>query len=362
MKIKYLIFIICIAALFFTAVFFIRNQFLTAPSANKNFGPTTVASVKFINSTITSNGSVTAQNRASLNFQTSGKLIYLPFKEGDTVTAGKTIAKLDTYALQRQLSITLNNYRATRDTFDQTQQNSQDNVLKPQLAPTFSDTTIDKNNAINDALKRIVDQSQVGLDNSVINVELANYAMQLSTLNSPLNGIILHQDVTVSGVNITPATTFVVADPSSMVFRANISMEDIYYINEGNTVSLAIDGIPDKLNGTVVKIYPSKVTLLNGQAVYQVDIASPELKKQAKFDVTGTAIININSENVALVPAWTVLSSKYIWTDDNGTPVLKQISVGKIHGNEIEITSGLLPTDKIIIDPKSIPLQKYKLL
>ena len=86
---------------------------------------------------ITANGFVTAQNRATLNFQTSGKLSYLPYKEGDTVTAGRTIARLDTYALNRQLSLALNNYRATRNTFDQTQQNSQDNVLKTQIAPTY---------------------------------------------------------------------------------------------------------------------------------------------------------------------------------------------------------------------------------
>ena len=40
-------------------------------------------------------------------------------------------------------------------------------------------------NDVNDAIKRIVDQNQASLDNSVINVELANYALQLSRLTSP---------------------------------------------------------------------------------------------------------------------------------------------------------------------------------
>ena len=340
------------------AVFYSGNK----NPASSDSSPTTTASVKYISSTITANGFVTAQNRATLNFQTSGKLSYLPYKEGDTVTAGRTIARLDTYALNRQLSLALNNYRTSRNTFDQTQQNSQDNVLKTQIAPTYLNENIADNSVVvNDALRRIVDQSQAGLDNSVINVELANYALQLSTLTSPINGIITHQDVSVAGINITPATTFVVADPDTMVFRANIPTENIYYVSDGDAVTLAIDGIPDKL-AAIVKIYPSKVTLSNGQAVYQVDIASPDLKKLAKFDITGTAIINTNSENVALVPAWTVLSGQYIWVSDNGTPVLKQITSGKIHGNEIEIINGLSSADKIIIDPKSIPSLKYHLL
>ncbi len=363
MKIKYLLATTFFIVIFVSCEFLIFNLLLTPPSANENSGPTTTASVKFVNSTITSTGTITAQNRATLNFQTSGKLVYLPFKEGDTVTVGRTIAKLDTYALQRQLTVALNNYRTTRNTFDQTQQNAQDNVLKTQIAPTYNNNNAFENSiVVNDALKRLVDQSQAGLDNSVINVDLANYAIQLSTLNSPINGIILHQDVSVAGLNVTPATSFVIADPSTMVFRANVSVEDIYYVAVGNSVSLAVDGVPAKLDGTVIKIYPSKVTLANGQSVYQVDISSPELTKQTKFDLTGTAIISTNSQNVALVPAWTVLSGKYIWTNNSGVPALRFITVGKIHANEIEVTDGLSPTDKIIVDPKSIPSTQYPLL
>jgi hypothetical protein len=73
-------------------------------------------------------------------------------------------------------------------------------------------------------------------------------------------------------------------------------------------------------------------------------------------------MISTNSEHVALVPAWTVLGGKYIWIDNNGTPELRQVTAGKIHGSEIEITGGLSPDDQIIIDPKFIPSLKYQLL
>ena len=82
----------------------------------------------------------------------------------------------------------------------------------------------------------------------------------------------------------------------------------------------------------------------------------------AKLDATGTAIISTNSENIALVPAWTVLNGKYIWVNNDGNPVIKTVTVGKIHDNEIEIISGLSSDDKIIIDPKSIPSKIYQLL
>lgn len=355
MKTKLLLIVLCLVVVIGMAGVVIFKKNSVSPI-------TTTTSVQFVNSVITADGIVTAQNKATLNFQTSGKLVYLPLKEGDKVYSGQTIARLDSYALQHQLAAALNTYKSTRDTFDQTQQNSQDNVLKTQVAPDLTGVNTDSTDAVNTAIQRIADQSQSTLNNSVINVELANYALQLSTLTSPLSGIITHEDVVVPGINITPAASFIVADPDSMVFRANIPTQNIYYITEGSSVSIAVDGIPDKLQGTVIKIYPSRVTLPSGEAVYQVDIESDQLKKLAKLDETGTAIISTNSENVALVPAWTVLAGKYIWVNDTGTPELREITAGKIHGNEIEILSGLTPADKIITDPKFIPSLKYQLL
>lgn len=354
--------VIAVVGGIFTGFKMLRTQ----PNA-KN-AVTTTTKVQFVSSTFTVNGSVVAQSQAKLNFQTSGKLVYLPFREGDSVLAGQTIAQLDTYQLQRALASALNTYRSTRDSFDQYKDNAADNIAKSQLtypynnysnAGVVGDTF---NVAVTNAIQRIADQNQASLDNSVINVELANYALQLARLTSPINGVITHEDVTVPGINITSTTSFTVADPDTMVFRANIPTSSIYYVHEGSMVSLAIDGIQNKISGTIVKIYPSKVTLPTGEAVYQADIASDDLKKLGKLDESGTAIIPTNAENVALIPAWTVLGSKYVWVDVHGNPQLRQVKIGKIHGSEIEITGGLMPDDKVITNPEYIPSRLYQIL
>jgi multidrug efflux pump subunit AcrA (membrane-fusion protein) len=324
--------------------------------------------VKFVNSIISADGVVTAQAQATLTFQLPGKLVYLPFKEGSKVYQGQTIAQLDTYALKKQLQLAANAYQMSKNTTDQALENNQAGILEGQTRYSLDTTNkmaysaVTEATVIYDTVQHIV-QNDLLLNNSAqINVDLANYAVQLASLTSPINGIITHQGVTMAGINITPATSFTVADPDSMVFRANVPTQNIYYVAEGGAVTLAIDGIPKKLNGTIVKIYPAKVVLTSGQSVYQVDVACDDLKKQAKLDLAGTALISTNSENVALVPAWTVLSGKYIWIDNNGIPELRTVTSGKTHGNEIEIIKGLTPSDKIIVDPKFIPSHQYQLL
>lgn len=359
MKTKYILIFICFITLLVIAGIIMRNKYSTLSSTHLNSISTITTSVRFVNSIITAEGNVTAQNQETLHFQIGGKLTYLPFKEGDSVKSGQTIASLDTYAVQKQLEATLNTYRSVRDSFDQTKDNVQNNVQKAQLPIGMSGT---KDSAINDAIKRIVDQNQASLDNSIINVQIANNAFQLSTLTSPLNGIMLHEDVTMSGLNISPTTNFTVADPSTAVFRANVTINNINYVTLGASAEIAIDGIQNKIIGTVVNIYPAKVILSNGQSVYHVDIQSDQLIELAKLDQTGTVMIKTNSENVALVPVWTVLGGKYIWVDSNNEPQLKTVTTGKTHGQDIEITSGLTAQDKIIMNPEYIKSLKYKTL
>lgn len=328
------------------------------------------ASVRSIDSQITADGAITAQNQAALNFQTAGKLVYLPFKEGDTVYQGQTIAQLDTYSLQRQLTQALNNYRLNRDTFDQSKQNQNNGVLLNEQQATLKTagsgigpygTDTGSTSYIDDLIKRLADQNQANLDNTVINVELANYALQLSTLTSPLNGIVTHEDVKVPFINITSTTSFTVEDPSTAVFRANIPPSLIDYVELNNNAMISIDGNQNKVSGTVVKIFPTKITV-NGENVYQVDIQSDSLLKIGKLDQPGTVVISTNANNVVLVKSWTVLGGKYLWVERENKPQLIQIVTGKTHGDDIEIVSGLNFGDKIITDPKTILNGKYQIL
>lgn len=335
----------------------------------KTIAKTADIEVKSVGSQITADGKIVSQNEARLNFQTPGKLVSLPFKEGDSVTQGQTIAQLDNYALQRQLSAALNTYRSTRDTFDQTQDNTSTGVLQGQqkyaleVPNRVSIGGQPEVNIINDMVKRIVDQNQANLDNSVVQVELANYAIQLSSLTSPINGIIVHEDVTVPNINITPATTFIIEDPSATVFRAQVKEQDIDFISQGSEATIQMNGNSQTISGTVISIHPQKIARPDGQNVYEVDVASDSLKTGFAYNQSGFIQIKSNiTQTTRLVPTWTILNNQHIWVQEGNKNVLKQIEVGKTHGNYTEVLSGLQDEDKVVIDPKSNLKSGYKIL
>jgi len=122
--------------------------------------------VRSIGSEILAEGIVKSQNEATLNFQIGGKLVYLPFKEGDVVQQGQIIAQLDTYTLQKQLEASLASFRYTRSSFDQNNTSSKNGVL--QGSQQFSLETQNKvgtggqneTDIINDMVKNISKSSK----------------------------------------------------------------------------------------------------------------------------------------------------------------------------------------------------------
>lgn len=341
-----------------TAIIFINNVLITKVPAK-----TASAEIKTVSSNIYAAGSIKSQNEATLHFLTGGKLVYLPFKAGDPVYAGQTIAQLDTFTIQKQLTAALNNYRISRDTFDQTQDNANSGVL--QGAQKYGLTVTNKGgfdvpSVMGDMVKRIVDQSQANLDNSVINVELANYAYQMATLNAPFDGIIYRQDVTSPQIMVSPANSFTIIDPNALIFKANIPESDIDFIEAGAPVNISLDAVKNRtFNGTVTKIYPDKVTLATGAHVYQADIESPELLENGKYDMAGAVTIKSNLKNsVALVPTWLILNSRQIWVKENRKAVLRTVTTGKRHGGNTEVLSGLLPNDQLITNPQYLAEMK----
>lgn len=327
--------------------------------------------VRALDARVLASGTVRSSSEVNLHFAVGGKLVYLPVKEGDRVRAGQTIASLDTYTLQKQLTAALNNFRVVRDNFDQFQDNSKNNYLDAQQANPYPYNYFnlagiggnDKTNAVNDMIKRLADQSQAGLDNAVIQVELANYALTLSSLSAPFTGVVTHLDVTTPSVMVSPQNSFVVIDPDALVFRAMVSETDINFVSLGSRATVQLSGSGKKLAGVVERIYPEKITLANGEGAYQVDVLCDGLKDLAQWKQDGVvAIDNRYDHSMILVPSWLVLDKQAVWVERRGKAQLQPVQVGVTIGDQTEVVKGLSPDDRLITNPAAVAASRYWLL
>ncbi len=294
--------------------------------------------------TISITGNVEAQNIASLTFKAGGTLVYLGAKEGDSVSAYQTIAVLDQRTVQKNLEQALINYSEQRNTFDQTRDSNQNRT---------------PDQALSDAMKRILQNNQYDLNKSIVSVELQDLAKQDSVITTPIAGIVTHEDARQTGLNITSLTTFTVVDPASLDFEMDADEADVGKIKNGDRISVVLDAYPDQtLYLSVDTIdFVSHTTSTGGTAFkVKAKLKSSDISK-FRIGMSGNAdIITFEINNVLSVPSSAILNGNKVYVLKNNKFEGRTVKTGLETDLRIEIQSGLSENDEVAIDASKVKL------
>jgi RND family efflux transporter MFP subunit len=318
-------------------IFFGRND-----AKKKSQIQTALVERKSLTQTISASGTVTAEEKVDLKFQTSGLLSWVGVKEGDYVKKWQTIAQLDKRELQKTLDKYLRDYSSQRNDFEETWR-----VTYQGHSPS---------DALTDTVKRILEKNQWDLDKAVLDVELKDIALKFATLTTPIEGIVTHIDAPIAGINITPATAvFTIAKPEPMIFEAQVDEIDIGKVKTDQKVKISLDAYPDEtFPGIINQILFDSIATKGGGTAFKVKVKLPEnTDLRFKNGMNGDMEIVINQqENILSVPNAAVFYK-------NGSPYVKLLEKGKIQerpakiGLETEqytqILDGLKENDRVVL-------------
>jgi RND family efflux transporter MFP subunit len=302
--------------------------------------------VQDLSQTVSASGEVVAEKQVTLKFQTSGKLAWVGVKEGDQVKKWQAIASLDKEELRQTLKKELNDYMNERWDFDQDREDY-----------LITSDDLDSYTLEND-IRRILDKAQFDLNNKVIDVEIADLAIRLATLVTPIDGIVVDIEEPVAGVNITPATAeFIIADPSEMKFVANIDETDIGLVRLGQKVTLVLDAYEEEFEGEITKIAFSAVATSGGGTAFPIEIKLPEnLNQKFKVGMNGDAEILVNSKADTLtVPSRAIkeeAGAAFVQVIEGREVRQVEVKTGLENDSKTEITEGLEDGQDVIISEK----------
>jgi len=315
--------------------------FRVKATAEKNKPQTVEVKKTSLRSTVSASGSIEAENQVDLKFQTSGLLSWVGVKEGDQVKKWQALASLDKRELEKNLLKALRDYNKERWDFDEDSQITYQNEI------------------IDSTIRRVLEKNQFDLDKAVADVEIKDLAIKLSTLVSPIEGIVTHIDEPIAGVNITPATAvFTVADPAGMKFVANIDEVDIANIKEGQKAIITLDAHPDQeFQGTVKKVSFAAITTRGGGTAFPIEIGLPENESlQFKVGMNGDVeIVLTEKENVLVVPNQALFQKKdqaFVKILQNGKIKEVEVKIGMEGETETEIIEGLQEGQQVITSEK----------
>jgi HlyD family secretion protein len=264
---------------------------------------------------------------AALSFKIPGRVIERTISEGNIVKKDQIAAKLDDVDLKQQLDLRNAELNAARASLKELQAGSRpDEIGQAQAALTRVQSEATKSKQDYERQKKLFDReviSQQELENAQANyetsqarvteaskslklvqegprvekieqakaqveaaekaVDLAQTQLQYATLTSPMDGVVLSQNVE-AGEYVSPGTPIVtVGKLDSVWLRAFIDETDLGRVHVGQSVRVKTDTYPNK-------VYDGKVSFISSESEFtpktvQTDKERVKLVYRIKIDV-----------------------------------------------------------------------------
>lgn len=285
-------------------------------------------------------GSISAREIANLTFSAPGRLSWVGVTEGDTVKQWQTIASLDTRTIQKQLQQDLNLFAKEFRDHDQ----------------TLDDYDYYNTPSYESEVRRILEKAQYDLDNSVLQVEIRDLAIKLSSLYSPIDGTVTKVDKPFAGATVGVTDVYQVINFDTLYFQAYVDEEDVPAIDTSFPTVVELDAFSDDpLNSSIAAISLTPTSTETGTG-YEVTIPIPTSAPYAnklRIGMNGTAQIIIDQKQHVL----TIESQSLIFRDgqlyvDVQTPEgISQVPVeiGLETETYVEILSGIDEDSQVVL-------------
>lgn len=304
---------------------------------------TVKAGIGDIIQSVSTSGTVKADQYVSLTFPAGGKIKYVDVKIGDKVLKGQAIAGIDTVPLNAAYQNAQNTYRSTQAAV--AYEHDQDKNYGS--AETFLE-------------KSTRTTAEVANDNAYNNLLAAEDNLKNANIYAPFNGIMDTVSPTSPGESVVATSAnYTIVNPDSVYFDAEVDETDLPNVRVGESVNIVLDAYPNQIFvGMVSNIGLVAFTSSTGGNAYHVRISLPEntnLRFRVGMQGDADIVYNTNS-NILKISSSAVVSDNnqnYVWEIVNGKSKKVNIKTGAESDTETEIVSGLSEGQAVIDNPPS---------
>jgi RND family efflux transporter MFP subunit len=227
------------------------NSAEAAQPAVISVGPENIAVVKAseIQTGPAISGTLAPEEQANLRAEVGGSIVQTYVEQGDRVSRGQPIARIDDSAVREQelsartaVSTAQANYDVARRQYERTQSLLQAGAVAQRDLETA---------------RTQMDAANAQLANARAVAANAEKQLAKTTLRSPIDGIVSARNVSAGDVVQPGGAIATVVKPSTMRLEANVPAEQLSAVRVGAPVQFTVNGYPNRaFTGRVTRINP----------------------------------------------------------------------------------------------------------
>ena len=295
-------------------------------------------------------GNTQAFSDAPIYARTNGYLKHWYFDIGAHVKKGQLLAEIETPEVDQQLL----QARADLDTAQAnlkiamiTATRWQDLVSNGSVSQQETDQAVSNLSAV-----------KAASESSAANVRRLEQLQSFEKIYAPFDGIITARNTDIgalidAGANIQPRELFHIAAIHTL--RLYVSVPEVYSraARSGAPATLTLDEFPGQtFHGTLVR-NANSIDIASRTLLVEVDVDNPTGQLLPGAYVFVHLRLPDQTRSVT-IPSNTLIFRKeglQVGLVSNGRAELVPIKISRDYGNNVEIVSGLQPTDAVIVDP-----------
>jgi len=189
-------------------------------------------------------------------------------------------------------------------------------------------------------------------------LKIAQWNLDRQTIRCPIEfGVVLDRPVTMGTRLAVNDHIMWVADvrPEKLIMRAAVDEEDKVYVKEGQMVRMTLYAYAGRtFEGRVKKIYDKADA---DRRTFEVDVDMVEKEPTFSAGMTGElAFVMAEKASAWVIPSQAVQSG-VVWTVKDGVLSKPQIRLGLRSIERVEVVSGLLAQDQVVISALDSPVE-----
>ncbi|MEW6051104.1 MAG: efflux RND transporter periplasmic adaptor subunit [Candidatus Zixiibacteriota bacterium] len=346
------------AAIVIIVVSFIVFRERVTPSLKVKTAVVSLVSGSEAAASLVATGYVVAQRKAEVASKGTGRLAFLGFEEGDTVSAGQVIASLD----NADIKAALEQAKAALGQAEVDTLNAGRNYRRQ--------ADLLKSGAVTDALMEDAEarykSSLAAFTGARAAVRAAEVNLENTYIRAPFSGTVLTKNAEVGEIvapfassSSSKGSVVTLADMTSLEVEADVAEANINRVQVGQPAEIVLDAYPTvRYPAQVKKIVPtadrSRATVLTKVAFTQIDNkVIPEMSAMVNFFVGGEA-------SAAQAPTMLSVLRDAITTRDGQSVTFRvdedhvamvPVKTGREFGKTVEILEGLTQGDMVVLSP-----------
>lgn len=291
---------------------------------------------------ITVSGKLEGLTEVTMSSETSGRILNLYKKLGDSVSKGERIGIVDNDIYRIRLDQAEAALLSAQSSYDNASKNFSyaEESKKRNLI-----SEAEYNNAISG-----IKGAKAGLDGAKANRESAKKAMENSYLAAPESGVISNLMVS-SGQYINPGQPIAtITDAKTLIMKSGVGESQITKLKKGQPAIVSYSGITEPFKGTLrgfgisplanTATYPLEIEIRNNGKLLPGMVVSAQILSKRHTDLLFTQITNIVKE----------FDKNYVYiVNDKGNAERRPVELGSIIGENVVISSGVEIGENIVV-------------